>query len=215
MKRYTIIGFFIILFLGHSQVIFAHPHSFIELKTQFHDDGENINAVTMQWRLDTIASSSVLYDLLNKQADDPEWEEQARLMMDNVIINHYFSEIYRNDKQIQLDNTATNYQLIRDDLQVILSFTVNFKQAQPIASSNYQLITFEPTFYVDMTYPYTSDITLSPKMLEHECNVSLQTPSSSDDIQAYALSLDDGATPDTNMKLGQQFAQKVNITCPK
>lgn len=220
MKRYRAIVILIFIYFAMSNSSYSHPHSFIDLQTRFISDDKNVTALAMTWTLDQITSADLLYDLIGKAADDAAWQQQATVMMQNIIDHDYFSQLYRNQQSIALSGTAHDYHLSRQGLQAIFSFTVDLQQPQPIALSHYVLFTFEPTFFVDMVYQQQHDIQLAEAM-QNQCQLTLSKPEPSASLLAYALALDeqgesalkedDGSISTTD--LGLQFAQQVTIRC--
>ncbi|XP_037929343.1 uncharacterized protein HI_1249-like [Teleopsis dalmanni] len=212
MKKYLLW-----LLLCFTPQLYAHPHSFVEMKTQFIADEVAITGLQMTWTFDVITSADVLYDLLNGDDSAQNWHQHASDMMDNIIANDYFTRFYRYDSTtksalISFSSPPINYSLSHQDLQAILTFSIAFESPQPLSQVDYKLFTFEPTFYVDMYYDNISDIELAPTM-QPSCKLALQTPEPSEELQNYALSLDRDDAPEPNMDLGMSFAQQVNLVC--
>lgn len=74
------------------------------------------------------------------------------------------------------------------------------------------LLTFDPTYFVDMYYDSEKSLTVPPE-LAAQCRFQLQTPKPDASMQAYALSLDKADAPPEEMDLGHRFAQTVTLIC--
>ena len=80
------------------------------------------------------------------------------------------------------------------------------------AGKPFIISTYDPTYFVDMTYAGNEALRLSSEM-EKNCKLTLFTPNPDASLQAYALSLDKNDSAGENMKLGQQFAQRLTVQC--
>jgi len=63
-----------------------------------------------------------------------------------------------------------------------------------------------------MTYKNAQQLHL-PAQMPSQCQFDLFTPKPNAALQSYALSLDKADSPGVDMALGQQFAQRVTLTC--
>ena len=89
---------------------------------------------------------------------------------------------------------------------------LRWPRSQPLAGKPFEISTYDPTYFVDMTYQDQQALHLPPEMAK-QCKFSLVTPKPDTSLQAYALSLDKNDSPGEDMALGQQFAQRVTLTC--
>lgn len=51
----------------YSMPVFSHPHSFVDLKTNVIVEGSMLKSFQMEWMLDEIASSELIYEVKNSQ----------------------------------------------------------------------------------------------------------------------------------------------------
>ncbi|WP_420074484.1 DUF1007 family protein [Yersinia sp. 2542 StPb PI] len=196
----------------YSQLAQAHPHSFIDMDTTFVSDKQMLVGMKMVWTMDEITSADLLYDAENAKSDSEIWKKLAAEVMANVLGQHYFTDIYRDGKPVKYKNLPTEYHLSRKGHQAVLAFILPLAEPQPLAGKPFIISTYDPTYFVDMTYAGNKAVRLSTDM-EKSCQLTLFTPDPNASLQAYALSLDKSDSPGEDMELGKQFAQRVTVQC--
>lgn len=194
------------------QPVFAHPHSFIDMQTTIESHNEKITGLRMVWTMDPITSADLLYDAGNATKDSEVWKKLAAEVMANVLGQHYFTDIYRDNQPIKYAPMPTEYHLSRRGNQAVLEFVLPLAHPQPLAGKPLLIATYDPTYFVDMSYGDEKAIRLAPS-LAARCKTTLATPKPNADLQSYALSLDKADAPDEDMELGKQFAQRVTLQC--
>ncbi|HCJ6521452.1 TPA: DUF1007 family protein [Enterobacter cloacae] len=190
----------------------AHPHSFISLKTELVTDGTQLSGLKMRWTMDEITSADLLYDAGNAKPGDEIWKKLAAEVMANVLGQHYFTEFWHNGQKVKFMNRPTEYGMSREGHQAVLTFVLPLAHPQPLAGQTYTFSTFDPTYYVDMSYAKESDVTL-PTTLQKSCKLAVHTPKPSEETLNFAVSLDKEDAPPEDMELGKQFAQQVTLQC--
>lgn len=190
----------------------AHPHSFIDMNTTFVAKDQKLMGLKMVWVMDEITSADLLYDAENAKSDSEIWKKLAAEVMANVLGQHYFTEIYRDGKPLKYLNLPTEYHLSRQGHKAVLEFVLPLAEPQPLAGEPFEISTYDPTYFVDMTYRDKQALHL-PSEMEKQCKFSLMTPKPDQSLQAYALSLDKNDSPGEDLALGQQFAQRVTLSC--
>lgn len=195
-----------------TQDALAHPHSFISLKTEIVSEAGQITALKMRWKMDEITSADLLYDAGNAAPGSPVWKKLAAEVMANVIGQHYFTEFWHNGQKVKFAATPLAYGLAREGHQAVLTFTLPLAHPQPVSGERYSFATFDPTYYVSMSYDAPGDVTLG-EALRERCNVAVKTPQPDAAVQDFALSLDKSDAPPEDMDLGKQFAQQVTLQC--
>lgn len=216
-NKSLVVNRLIILLLAGSAFIYsplalAHPHSFIDLDTTFVSEKQTLTGMRMVWTIDEITSADLLYDAENAKSDAEIWKKLAAEVMANVLGQHYFTDIYRDGKPVKYRNLPTEYHLSRKGHQAVLAFFLPLAEPQPLVGKPFIISTYDPTYFVDMTYTDNKAIRLSPEM-EKRCKMILFTPNPDTSLQAYALSLDKNDSPGEDLELGQQFAQQVTVQC--
>lgn len=205
MKTYSLLlGLFI------SCGVLAHPHAFIDMQTAPIIENNQLTGLSMKWTLDEASSSAVIYDM--KQAKTKN--EQQKLIddvMGNVVSEHYFSYLYDNQhNKIKYSPHPQNYGVKIQGLQLQYYFDVPLTHSQNLEKNTFSLQTYDPTYYVAMTYPSKSAVDFSA--LPKNCQGKLIEPNVDEKIQAYASSLDKSQKNEDD-SLGVMFAQKIIIQC--
>ena len=195
-----------------SPTVLAHPHSFITLVTTVMAENDQLTGLKMQWTMDEITSADLLYDAGDAKPGSPAWKKLAAEVMANVLGQHYFTEFWHNGEKVTFNNMPPEYGLARVGHQAVLTFVLPLAHPQPLKGQTYQFATFDPTYFVDMSYDHTGDAKL-PKALATLCKISVKTPQPTEDMQSFALSLDKADAPPEDMELGKQFAQQVTLQC--
>ncbi len=190
----------------------AHPHSFIDMQTEIVSQDARLTGLKMTWTMDEITSADVFYDAGDAKPDSVTWKKLAAQVMANVLGQHYFTEMYRDGQPLKFEDLPAQYHLYRNGLKATLVFVMLLAHPVTLAGSPIIFSTFDPTYFVDMTYQGLPAISLPPG-LAPRCNVDLATPRPNASLQAYALSLDKSDSPGEDMALGKQFAQRVTLQC--
>ncbi|EPZ8124582.1 DUF1007 family protein [Yersinia enterocolitica] len=196
----------------YSQIAEAHPHSFIDMDATFVSEKQTLVGIKMVWTMDEITSADLLYDAENAKSDSEIWKKLAAEVMANVLGQHYFTDIYRDGKPVKYKNLPTEYHLSRKGHQAVLEFVLPLAEPQPLVGKPFIISTYDPTYFVDMTYADNKAVRLSAEMAK-SCKLTLFTPNPNASLQAYALSLDKSDSPGEDMELGKQFAQRVTVQC--
>ena len=158
------------------------------------------------------AAADLLYDAGNAKSDSEIWKKLAAEVMANVLGQHYFTDIYRDGKPVKYKNLPTEYHLSRKGHQAVLEFVLPLAEPQPLVGKPFIISTYDPTYFVDMTYAGNKAVRLSTEMAK-SCKLTLFKPNPNASLQAYALSLDKSDSPGEDMELGKQFAQRVTVQC--
>lgn len=195
-----------------SSAVAAHPHSFITLKTEIVANDSQLTGLKMRWTMDEMTSADLLYDAGDARPGDEVWKKLAAEVMANVLGQHYFTEFWHNGQKVKFLNRPTEYGMSREDHQAVLTFVLPLAQPQPLAGQKYTFSTFDPSYYVDMSYAEDGDATL-PEALQKRCSLNVHTPEPSEETLNFALSLDKDDAPPEDMDLGKQFAQQVTLQC--
>lgn len=190
----------------------AHPHSFIRLQTEVVSENDRLVALNMRWTMDELTSADLLYDAGEAKPGSEVWKKLAAEVMANVLGQHYFTEMWHNGQRVRFHNRPGEYAMAREGHQAVLTFTLPLAEPQPLSGQTYTFSTFDPTYYVDMSYEEERDVSLSPAM-KKQCHITLHTPAPSEESLSFAQSLDKEDAPPEDMELGKQFAQKVTLIC--
>lgn len=211
-KRTPIVGALLLMSALTSSSVQAHPHSFISLKTVPVVEQGQLTGLKMQWLMDELTSADLLYDAGEAAPDSPVWKKLAAEVMANVLGQHYFTEVWQQGHKVKFTSNPPEYRLERVGHQALLSFVLPLARPQALQGATFKFSTFDPSFYVDMKYDHNTDVALPPA-LTTQCQISIVTPSPSEEMLQYAAALDKDDAPEEDMALGQQFAQQVTLSC--
>lgn len=195
-----------------SPLAWSHPHSFIAMQTTPVVSNDALTGLKMVWTMDEITSADLLYDAGDAMPDSPVWKKLAAEVMANVLAQHYFTEFWHQGKAVKFENLPPAYSLARSGAQAVLTFVLPLAQPQPLAGQSYTFSSFDPTYFVDMTYKNAQSLSL-PEALSSRCKLTLHTPRPDAALKDFALSLDKADAPPESMDLGRQFAQTVTLSC--
>lgn len=188
----------------------AHPHSWIDLKTEIEGSQNQITGLKMSWTFDAMTSAYML------DGEDLSTENKAKTMqkvaasvMQNMIAEHYFTYFYDGETPIKY-SLARRGVLTQNRTKLTLDFVLPLSKPKILDGNPLKLLIFEPSYYVDMSWQKKGDIQLSPDLAKH-CSLELIEPKPTSEQMSYAMSLPADADPDN--ALGQLFTQTVLITC--
>ncbi len=93
-------------------------------------------------------------------------------VMANVLGQHYFTDIYRNSKLVKYLNLPTEYHLSRRGNQAVLEFVLPLAEPQPLVGKPFEISTYDPNYFVDMTYKGPTTLHL-PLVMAQQCQAQL------------------------------------------
>lgn len=191
-------------------IVFAHPHSWVDMTTTIEGTENTITGLAMNWTFDAMTSAYALDgEDLSSENRVETMRKLADSMINNVSGSHYYT--YFDENKIPIKFTLHQHgRLTQKKGKLTLSFDLRLDKPQKITSSSLNLRVFEPSFYVDMAWENETSITLS-KALSQQCRVEIITPHPTAKQMAYAMSLPQDAAPDN--ALGQLFTQRAVVHC--
>ena len=190
----------------------AHPHSWIDLKTQIVGNETQILGFKMSWTFDAMTSAYMLdgQDLSAKNKSKTLAKMASSLMV-NINTEHYFTHFYDGDTSIKYARSDQGV-LTQYKTKLTLDFYLPLLKPKEINNRSMTLFVFEAGYYVDMSWKSENDVQLSPELSKH-CSIELILPNPTAQQFTYAMSLPADANP--NYDLGRVFSQTVNIICNK
>ena len=205
MKTYSLL-----LSLFISCGVLAHLHAFIDMQTTPIIENNQLTGLSMKWALDEASSSAVIYDMKQAKTKN-EHQKLIDDVMGNIVSEHYFSYLYdAQNNKIKYSSHPKNYGVKIQGLQLQYYFDVPLAHSQNLEKNTFSLQTYDPTYYVAMTYASKSAVDFSA--LPKNCQGKLIEPNVDEKIQAYASSLDKSQKNEDD-SLGVMFAQKIIIQC--
>lgn len=209
MFNYHYLKYYALLIIFVSSQVCAHPHSFITLKTEFVVQNDKLTQLDYTWTMDELTSSYLQLEYIKnpKQTLDD--------LMNNIVENHLFSVLSVNtdhtNQTITLTPLKQDSTLHFNNNKAILDFSSQLQEPISISHHQFELTTYEKTFYVDMYYEQDSDVSIN----NANCKITIDKPTPDDSTLNYAQALDEDQQPiqTDDFILGKLFAQKVVITC--
>lgn len=190
-------------------LMFAHPHSFLDMKTHALVENQQIIGFQTQWTLDEIASSELIYEVKTSENQAQAKQKITEEMIQTAKNEHYFSYFYNaKNRLIKFTDQPSDYTFDIDSNRIVFKMKFYLEQPQSLTDGETTLTSYEPTYYLGMEYNHAQDVTIS----DEKCQIRLEQPQISNDLRLYASSLDKDDTPDDS-SLGAKFAQKVKMQC--
>lgn len=193
-----------------STVCIAHPHSWVDMKTEILGNTTQITGFKMQWTFDAMTSAYMLDgEDLSEENKEKTLDQLADTIMDNMIVGHYLTYFYEDKMPIKYA-LAQNGELRQDKIKLILTFDLPLAKPKTLSDKPLKLLIYDPSYYVDMSWPTKKDIQLSPELAK-QCQLVLTEANPSSEQMAYVMSLPVDAARDD--ALGELFTQALTITC--
>ncbi|MFZ7217443.1 DUF1007 family protein [Avibacterium avium] len=196
----------------------AHPHAFIDMQSKVLVEKGELVGFSMQWVLDEPSSASIIYDL----AQSTQPSDKQRLIdeaMKNIVNEHYFSYLFDKDKKkIKYKAQPQNYGMKSNGTKIMYYFDFLLSKPQVLKENQFELATYDPTYFVAMTYPTENKPTENKQsavdfsQLPAQCTGKVTEPKVDEKVREYAASLD-RSQRDEDSSLGEVFSQKVEIVC--
>lgn len=207
MKKYF--SLFLLLLFGVN--VWAHPHAFIDMKNRILVKDNQLQGFSVQWTLDDVSASAVLYDLAQLKDNPKATQKLIDEMMANIVSEHYFSYIYdAKNTKIKYKAEPLNYGINTQNQTITYYFDFLLSKPQDLKNNQFTLFTYDPSYYIAMEYQGNNRVDFSA--LPKNCQGKLIQPNIDEKVKNYANSLDQFSTPE-DQTLGKQFSQKVEILC--
>lgn len=197
-----------------SNAVLAHPHNWIDLRTQINiDERGYLTGFSQHWSFDQFFSMISYAELMNEYNDEPiGLASTAMKMVANVAPDSYLSELKVAGEVIPLP-VPKRYTLesVSVNGSPILVLKMNFilKEPKLVKGKSITLQTFEPTYFVAMNYPSQEHVRVASNALH--CTAQLIRATPSEELIDYATSLDRNVKE--TQGLGDDFAERVAIQC--
>lgn len=189
---------------------FAHPHSWIDMQTEIQGDGKFITGFKMTWEFDAMTSAYMLDgEDLSPENKAETLQNLADMIMTNMMKNHYLTYFYEDGIPVKYA-LAENGNLTQDKIKATLSFHLPLAAPRAVSQKELKLLIYDPSYYVDMSWPAKNSIQLSPKLAQY-CNLSVLEATPTSEQLAYVMSLPVDAARDD--ALGELFTQAAIINC--
>ncbi|MGR5286982.1 DUF1007 family protein [Vibrio maritimus] len=206
MPHRLLLFLIVVVYPVHS---YAHPHSWIGNELKVNGEGSQVDSITMTWTFDPFSSAYALDGDFSVFDNQKSAQQEALRLMRNLLNTHYFTYLYAGGTPLKF-RLPEVYSLSRKGRRMVLNFTLPLSRLVDLNKEGLDIQVFDNTYYIDISWKNHSTITLDAA-LSSECRFDLITPTPSQDIVDYAMSLgvDDVGDDD----LGSHFSQKVSLSC--
>ncbi|SQD76491.1 DUF1007 family protein [Moritella yayanosii] len=201
-----------IMFIGVliSMSSYAHPHSWVDIKTEIQGDGKHIAGFLMTWEFDAMTSAYMLDgEDLSVENKAQSLQVLADSIMQNMTTNHYLTYFYEDDMPVKYA-LAENGTLEQDKIKATLSFYLPLAEPLLLSDNVLKLLIYDPSYYVDMSWPAKNAIQLSPALSQY-CKLELIEATPSSEQLVYVMSLPVDTKRDD--AIGELFTQSITIHC--
>jgi ABC-type uncharacterized transport system substrate-binding protein len=205
-----------LLFSGlYSQTVHAHPHYWIDLKTDMVlDQGGRLVTIKQHWTFDAYFSMITVADVTNEHGKVAVGlKMMADKMVNNLAKYGYFSVLTIDGTEVVLP-PPTSYQLTENTQlrEPVLELEMRFDLSAPATIENKQVVwsVFDPSYYIAMNHSKVDRLSIKGGKAD-QCHLNLDIPEPSKELIEYAVNLD-RTRKDTD-GLGASFAEKIRINC--
>ena len=190
----------------------AHPHSWIDLKTEIVGNGTHIQGFKMSWTFDAMTSAYMLDgEDLSPKNKSKTLENITSYLMENIKTEHYFTHFYEGENLVESGFSEQGVS-IHDKTQLTLEFFLPLLTPKKITERPMRLFVYEASYYTNMSWVHENDVQLSSELNKH-CSLTLIQPTPTEEQSSYATSLAANETP--KYEQGKIFSQSINIICNK
>jgi ABC-type uncharacterized transport system substrate-binding protein len=211
----SFIGIFILalgLWLsGPTQRADAHPHVWIDLKSQFEFDTDGrITGLKIDWTFDEFYTAFVVADAGGPEAMDQETLTGiGRGNLANLREYNYFTE-FRADGAIQPFAVPETFDMGLKDGKLWLRFSVPLETPLRPAEHRISYAVFDPSYYVEILH-VDGGHRLPADRGPEGCRTVLEEPNPTTEALSLAESLD--VMDSAPESFGALFAQRVRLEC--
>lgn len=219
-------------------MLFAHPHNWIDLKTEFElNKAGQLVSLEQYWLFDVDFSQLTIEDIFHESRVQPN---SLQLLGDDMINNmqsfDYFSYLRIDNLPISLYRPSDySLEIVEKDgqQQLFLRMKFVFKDALTIKGKQVVWQVYDPTYYIDMKHMQQANVVVLSAFKTAQCEIQLKQPTPSKRLVDYASGLDASKTDynrdfseqeadqsypldplfDFQDRLGKEFAEKVVISC--
>ena len=197
----------LIVGMGSSKPVTAHPHAWIDLRTSVVLDPKGrVIAIEQEWLLDPLYSTLVIEDL---GTDAEALRTHGAEMLGRLREHGYFTEL-RVDGEIQSPGTVEDFSTELRANRYWIRFVVPLASPMDPVASKLSYAVFDPTYYIEILH-LEEDVIEILGTEPGRCVARLEPPKPTTDAIMRARSLAVDTTPDNS--LGALFAERVEVGC--
>lgn len=148
MKLFRFLCVFSLLFMSATP-LFSHPHVFIQAEVQLEFDAEGLNGVRINWAMDDMISTGLIFDYdrnFNSQFEPEEMAVLREEMFGSLKEMNYFTFINVGEQVCKIDNLDAFMASIQD-FKVQYSYFVPCRVKAEGVKKHAQISMYDPSFY--------------------------------------------------------------------
>lgn len=210
-KTFLIIAGSVVFALAFCRSVFAHPHMWIDLKTEVvFEETDTIVAIYQEWLFDDFYSAALLEDA----AKHPDGlaqgiDEEISDILTGLHSWNYFTQITVDTNKIKAEKVQHFETEVREN-RIWVSFVTRLETPVHAPTQNFTYSIFDPTYYIEM-YHFEEAVIAFRGDTPEGCRSEIIQP----DPSSEAISLSQSPVLDTqpDVSVGQLFAEIVTVSC--
>lgn len=187
----------------------AHPHVYIDMKTDFRVDGEGrLESLHITWIFDEFYSAFAVDGgpKSNGTYDEKFLAALAEENLKNLADWNYFTEVTSGGAPVETGKATGGVSSWNEETgRLSLTFTLPLRKPQE-APVNVRI--FDPSYYISIDYLPKDAVSLSGAG-DKDCSVKIDVP----EVEEVWTSLPESAFTDPNSSLGSNFASTATLSC--
>ena len=199
------------LLMGSSVTAHAHPHMWIDLRSQIVTQiDSHVTAIHQEWLFDDFFSTALIEEAAyNSDGVDVGITAEIQKIMDNLQAYDYFTLVTVDDQNVRLGEVKSFKAELREN-RIWVSFTVPIPDHIDVQAQNFSYAIFDPTYYIEMYHFEDAKVAFSGHA-PSGCSTKIIQPNPSNDAIALSRSSSLDDKPDTS--IGRLFAETVTVNC--
>lgn len=201
---------FALIILAMPLPAWAHPHAWIDLRSQvLLDDQGRVAGLRLEWMFDDYYTVAIADEVDVSQANDERWTEIAGRNLDNLASYDYFTAIKVDGEAVPLGEVRTYEGGLRDG-RMWMRFEVPLRQPVDPSAHEVAFGVFDPTYYIEIVHLEDDIVTFEGAGAER-CLAEIVQPQPTFEQVSLASALDKDETAGDG--LGELFAETVILHC--
>ena len=199
------------LSIGWTTLANAHPHMWVDLKSQIvlHDDG-GPSAINQEWLFDDFFSTALIEEAsLHPDGIEAGLRQEITEIMSNLQPYDYFTLVKRDGESLPLTWIGDATAEVRGN-RVLMRFTVTIEGPIDLVTQKFSYAIFDPTYYIEMFHAEGQTIAFEGGT-PAGCSTEIEQPNPSAEAIALSQSVSLDVNPDNT--IGRLFAETVHVKC--
>lgn len=191
----------------------AHPHVWIDMRTELHFDAEGrLAAIGVSWTFDEFYSAFAV-EGAEKTGDGYSEELLAGLTdvnLENLEEWNYFTEVTAGGETLVTGKAKDGKSVWDDETgRLTLSFVVPLETPQaPSATAPAKIRIYDPSYYISIDYLKDDPVRMTGTV-PAGCETGIETPN----VENVWTTLPEAAFTDSSSQLGAYFAPVATVAC--